>query len=209
MKLDFSDRKTAWTVGSGVVAALLVLPNLGKGWEAFTVEACEVHCASSAFRSGYAGSTLDSVLLDSPGLSSLHVFQWGRAGFLERALQTMASPDSANGHEVVKSIQGARHVVDYDSACPTPNCSGYCLPYNHPYDWLLRQDGESAERQSRPIGAPTIASRCHPLYRASRSSILVLAKFHVRAFVEPAASAVGLPHWESSKEGYGGHVPNC
>ena len=179
MKLDFSDRKTAWTVGSGVVAALLVLPNLGKGWEAFTVEACEVHCASSAFRSGYAGSTLDSVLLDSPGLSSLHVFQWGRAGFLERALQTMASPDSANGHEVVKSIQGARHVVDYDSACPTPNCSGYCLPYSH------------------------------PLYRASRSSILVLAKFHVRAFVESAASAVGLPHWESSKEGYGGHVPNC
>ena len=34
MKLDFSDRTTAWTVGSGVVAALLVLPNLGKGWEA-------------------------------------------------------------------------------------------------------------------------------------------------------------------------------
>ena len=34
MKLDFSNPKTAWTVGMGVVAALLILPNLGKGLEA-------------------------------------------------------------------------------------------------------------------------------------------------------------------------------
>lgn len=33
MTLDCSNPKTAWTVGCGVVAALLILPNLDKGLE--------------------------------------------------------------------------------------------------------------------------------------------------------------------------------
>ena len=50
MKLDFAQPKTAWTVGAGVVAVLVVLPNLDKGWAI-------VRYITDAFPAAYAGKS--------------------------------------------------------------------------------------------------------------------------------------------------------